>query len=64
MAIAYQATVNSFSGTAFYLERGRRGLVDPADRVEWIETRNLGGVEEPQLAATYMDATASQNPAY
>lgn len=62
MAVAYQASVNSFGGTAFYLERGRRGLVDPADRVQWIETRNLGGTEEPQLAATYMDATASQNP--
>ncbi len=62
MAIAYQASVDSFGGTAFYLERGSRGLADPAERVEWIETRNLGGLEETQLSAKYMDATAAQNP--
>ncbi len=61
MAIAYQASVDSFGGTAFYLERGRHGAIDPADRVEWIESRNLGATDDPQLAARYMDATASQN---
>ena len=61
MAVAKAAATTSIATTALYLERGKGLKTNPADRVDWIESRNLP-TKDPELAARYMEATAAQNP--
>lgn len=51
---------NDFHAIARYLVRGKSGTPHP-DRVAWTLSQNLP-TDDPELAATYMAATASASP--
>ncbi|MFZ5625228.1 MAG: relaxase/mobilization nuclease domain-containing protein [Gemmatimonadota bacterium] len=56
--IAVSSSGKSFRALAAYLAAGRNG--DARDRVAWTASRNLP-TDDPELAATFMRATASQS---
>lgn len=56
--IAVTSSGRSFRALAMYLRRGRSG--EEWDRVAWTSARNLP-TDDPELAATFMRATAEQN---
>jgi hypothetical protein len=51
-------STNDFNTLARYLVRGKPGTVPDPKRVSWIATQNLP-TDDPELAATYMAATAA-----
>ena len=57
--IATTASGKRFHALARYLLQGRSGV--ETERVAWTASRNLG-LDDPQLAATLMQATADANP--
>jgi len=57
--IATTSSGRRFAALARYLLRGRSG--EETERVAWTAGRNLG-LDDPELAAVLMQATADQNP--
>lgn len=53
-------TTGDFLALARYLLHGKSGTKPNPDRVAWTTTQNLPS-DDPELAATYMAATAEQN---
>jgi len=56
--IAVARRVKRFQDLAAYLVRGQSGMED--ERVAWTAARNLP-TDDPELAVTFMRATAAQN---
>jgi Relaxase/Mobilisation nuclease domain len=57
--IAKTSSGKSFGGLMHYLEVGRSGR--EIDRVDWTSSRNLCGIDDPELAGQVMEATADQS---
>ena len=57
--IATTSSGRRFAVLARYLLRGRSG--EETERVAWTAGRNLG-LDDPELAAVLMQATADENP--
>ncbi|HZS59738.1 MAG TPA: relaxase/mobilization nuclease domain-containing protein [Gemmatimonadaceae bacterium] len=57
--IAKASSGKSFGGLMHYLEVGRSGR--EYDRVDWIASRNLCGIDDPEIAGRLMEATAEQS---
>jgi len=51
---------SSFKGAVLYMETGKDGLLDPRERVDWVEFRNLP-TRNARTAACIMAATASES---
>lgn len=57
--IATSSSGRRFAALACYLLHGRSG--EETERVAWTAGRHLG-IDDPELAAVLMPATADQNP--
>jgi len=57
--IAKTSSGKSFGGLMRYLELGRSGREH--DRVDWIASRNLCDIDDPEIAGRLMAATAEQS---
>jgi len=57
--IAKTSSGKSFGGLIRYLELGRSGREH--DRVDWIASRNLCDIDDPEIAGRLMAATAEQS---